>query len=252
VIARRPRDVASLIGDFIRLERDMLGRSLPGILPAQLVPAAGPYTITFGREGVEANDLEDLMLLKLVALLQPERIFEIGTHTGTGTSLLASQAPKASVFTLDLPLDAAIPAHATDPHVIARTREQLGRKFGGTALEPRITQLFGDSAQFDFSAYRRSMDLVYVDGSHSREYVVSDTHRAIEMLRPGGVLLWDDYGSVRSDYGTTRYLEELRQRGYPVYRLGPAKRRACLRARAVMRVSDEILARFAVEEVGRS
>ena len=45
------------------------------------------------------------------------------------------------------------------------------------------------------------------------------------MVRDGGVLLWDDYGSVRAEYGTTRYLESLRSRGYPVFRLGTTNRR---------------------------
>ena len=107
-----------------------------------------------------------------------------------------------------------------------------------------------DSASFDFAPYRDQMDLVYVDGSHSPDYVVSDTRNAMEMLRPGGVLVWDDYGSVRSEYGVTRYLEGLRDAGYPMFRLGGNRRRSALRGRAVMRVSEEVLDRFAREQPG--
>jgi hypothetical protein len=38
------------------------------------------------------------------------------------------------------------------------------------------------------------MDLVVVDGSHAREYVRSDSALARAMARPGGWIVWHDYG----------------------------------------------------------
>jgi hypothetical protein len=37
------------------------------------------------------------------------------------------------------------------------------------------------------------MDVVYVDGAHSYEYVRSDTENALRMLSERGTILWDDY-----------------------------------------------------------
>ena len=233
----------------MRLHRAETGRSLPPVTPTQLVGHSGPYTLRLGENGLEFNELEDLLLLKLLVMLQPRAVFEIGTFLGTRTALLASQGPAdLRIFTLDLPPGTTPGAEITDHHVVERTHSELGRKFRGTAWESQITQLFGDSARFDFSPYHRAIDLIYIDGSHSYAYVVSDTHNAIAMVRDGGVLLWDDYGSVRSEYGTTRYLESLRRRGYPVFRLGTPNRRSALRGRAVMRVDPSLLERFEREK----
>ena len=38
------------------------------------------------------------------------------------------------------------------------------------------------------------MDLVVVDGSHARAYVRSDSALARVMVRPGGWIVWHDYG----------------------------------------------------------
>lgn len=37
-------------------------------------------------------------------------------------------------------------------------------------------------------------DIIYVDGSHMRDDVMIDTLLAWRMLRPGGIMIWDDYG----------------------------------------------------------
>ncbi len=229
----------------MRLHRAETGRSLPPITPARLTGRTGPYTLRLGENGLDFNELEDLLLLKLVVMLRPRAVFEIGTFLGTRTALFASQGPPdLRIYTLDLPAGTTPGKEITDQHIVERTRSELGRKFRGTSWESQITQLFGDSARFDFSPYRRAIDLVYIDGSHSYPYVVSDTHNAMDMVRDGGVLLWDDYGSMRAEYGTTRYLEDLRRQGYPVFRLGTRDRRSALRGRAVMRIDQALLERF--------
>ena len=77
-------------------------------------------------------------------------------------------------------------------------------------------------------------------------YVVSDSCNAFEMVREGGVIVWDDYGSMRSEYGTTEYLEQLREDGYPVFELGLAGRSAPDQrtGQAVLRTTPELVARF--------
>ncbi|MBD3183553.1 class I SAM-dependent methyltransferase, partial [Candidatus Poribacteria bacterium] len=67
--------------------------------------------------------------------------------------------------------------------------------------------LYGDSADFDFSPYFGTMDFVLVDGSHSYEYVLSDTDNALKLLKNGkGIILWHDYGHWD---GVTKALNEL-------------------------------------------
>lgn len=70
----------------------------------------------------------------------------------------------------------------------------------------RIHQLYGDSASFDFSPYYNSCGLVFIDASHAYDYVLSDSRAALKMLKPGGAILWHDYGIWS---GVTDALEHL-------------------------------------------
>jgi len=72
-----------------------------------------------------------------------------------------------------------------------------------------IMGLYGfgqDPATFDFSAHHGRAGLVFVDGSHSYEYVIADTETAARLVAPKGVVIWHDYGVWE---GVTRALEEI-------------------------------------------
>lgn len=148
-----------------------------------------------------------LVLAVLSQALDCRTIFEIGTYRGETAWLLAHNSPSAHVFTLDLPgLDAAqrVKLELTDPEYF--THWERGRRFGATPEASRITQLYGDSATFDFSPYYGRMDLVYVDASHSYSYVRSDTEAALKMITPRGTIVWDDYTYYPGIYA---YLNQL-------------------------------------------
>ena len=66
----------------------------------------------------------------------------------------------------------------------------------------------GDSATFDFSPFYQEIDLIFIDGSHQYNYVKVDSENAFKMLRPGGVIIWDDYATVQWP-GVTKALNEL-------------------------------------------
>jgi hypothetical protein len=80
------------------------------------------------------------------------------------------------------------------------------RKTGNPGAVNKIHQLHGDSAVFDFSPYAKSCSLVFVDGSHCYETVKSDSYAAMEMVEPGGTVLWHDYGIWE---GVTNVLDEM-------------------------------------------
>lgn len=84
-------------------------------------------------------------------------------------------------------------------------------KFRSTHPEQinRIRQLLGDSATFDYAPYEKSCSLIFVDGSHSYEYALSDTLAARRMVEPGGIIVWHDYGIWG---GVTQALEEIESR----------------------------------------
>lgn len=82
----------------------------------------------------------------------------------------------------------------------------IGEAFTGLPIASKISQLFGDSRQFNFLSYEGQMDLVFVDADHSYEGVQNDTRQALKLVRPGGVVVWDDYHP--SWLGVMRCLEE--------------------------------------------
>lgn len=145
-------------------------------------------------------------------------LFEIGTFDGRTTLNLALNSPaQCTIYTLDLPPDretmfslAEGERHMVDKPKPGSRYERHRVTF--PAVVGKIHQLLGDSAAFDYTLYENSCSLVFVDGSHNYDYVMSDTRAAMEMTNVGGVVIWHDYG-VWED--VTRALDALEQReGY--------------------------------------
>lgn len=141
--------------------------------------------------------VELLIIDHLVRLRSPVALFEIGTFDGRTTlNMAANCSADGHVYTLDLPRETAsataLPLAQGDQRFV--TNQASGARYRTTDCAARITQLYGDSATFDFAPYRGTMDLVFIDGAHSHEYVLSDSCRALELLRGGrGLILWHDY-----------------------------------------------------------
>lgn len=151
-----------------------------------------------------------VVMMRLVREYEPTGIFEIGTFDGRTTLNMAANAPAtATIVTLDLPAgqleNVALPTDMGDSTY--SEKPSSGARFANSPLANKITQVYGDSATYDFSPYVGKMDYVFIDGSHSYEYVLSDTAIARKLLRNGkGWILWDDYGVWP---GVTRALNEL-------------------------------------------
>jgi predicted O-methyltransferase YrrM len=202
--SRGRRTIAALAADF-----GFAGRRTPRL------PQIGPDAITSDRTpvtmraaaGTDGNvsHLELLVLNRLVRERAPSAIFEIGTFDGRTALNLAANAPAATVYTLDLP-PAPRPALVVDRYDQQYMRDDVsGRLLLDSDVEPRVHRLRGDSATFDFSPY--AADVVFVDGAHSYEYVVSDARAALGLLRNRrGAILFHDYTAWD---GVTRALDEL-------------------------------------------
>lgn len=128
------------------------------------------------------------------------RAFEFGTCTGKTAHLWAlNQGSEGAVITLTLSPDQlgeyhGEPGDSAESEACARDESRFTRfLYSGTPEAVRITQLYGDSKRFDESPYVGACDLVFVDGSHAHSYVVSDSAKALRMVRPGGLVLWHDY-----------------------------------------------------------
>lgn len=243
LLLRRPRAVHRFLADCLRTYRHHAGLRLPAITPWELLDFKGQVALRLGENGLYAAMENSFLIMQLVAMLRPKRIFEIGTSQGRGTALMAmNTTDDTRIFTLDLPPEAQVPAGATDRHLIELARRELGIAFRDTNWAAKITQLLGDSTRFDYTPYHDSIDMVTVDGSHSYPFVFADSMNAFRMIRPGGIILWHDYESMRSEYGVSRFVDDLRYRhGLPSYRLGRDQGDSRY---GVLRVTDEIKSRL--------
>lgn len=178
---------------------------------SEIIPGDGPIQMhaVAGQDG-NITLLEMAVIARLIKLYNPGKIFEIGTFDGRTTLNMAANCSEGTeIYTLDLPkheLDStALPLAQGDKPFI--NKEISGSRYSGTDYEKKITQLYGDSAKFDLSPFLNAIDFIFIDGSHSYEYVMGDSKQALKLLRNGqGVILWHDYGKWK---GVTRALNEL-------------------------------------------
>jgi predicted O-methyltransferase YrrM len=229
VLAHRPAELVSyathamFLLDAIRRNRGLPERNVLEVLPD--APPAVPITLTGRQEGVWFGPISPF-LADLVALCilcratRPRTVFEIGTLNGYSALHLALNSPDdATVYTLDLPTGAPRPSLKVTLSDVAHADRGAATTrywFSGTEAEPRIRTLHGDSATFDFSPWHGKVDLFFIDGAHSYEYVRSDTENALRCVRPGGAIAWHDFGR-RGVNGVGRYLRELAAQGRRIY-----------------------------------
>ena len=140
--------------------------------------------------------LEVMVIASLAQRAAPSVVFEIGTFDGRTTlNMAANMGSSGQVYTLDLPR-AELGKTQFELASGERTfvdKQESGAKFSGTSYAGKITQLYGDSATSDFDSYKGQMGLVFVDGSHTEEYVRQDSATALRLVADGGVILWHDY-----------------------------------------------------------
>jgi predicted O-methyltransferase YrrM len=136
--------------------------------------------------------LETCALLSFAKWLEGKRgpngasMFEFGTFKGQTTRTIVLNLPALAVSTLDL-------------------NPSLSDVLLNGSLN--VTRLKGHSGSFDFAPFSKTFDLIFIDGGHDYYTVKSDTENAVRMVRPGGIIVWHDYGTPEWD--VTKYLDEV-------------------------------------------
>jgi predicted O-methyltransferase YrrM len=210
----RPRRVAFVNSVLSFHKRQQLSKIFPSAEFTDIFSATEPLRITFERYAYRGGNVsfsELGLLAAIVKSTKPRTIFEFGTYDGNTTLQLALNAPGDTlIYTIDLPqgVQKMKLRVSQGDEVIAGDRPS-NRRFNGTAFEHKIRAIYDDSATYDYSVLKGKVDLVFVDGSHSYEYLENDTQHALGMLAPGGIILWHDY-MVWND--VTDYLNDLSRR----------------------------------------
>lgn len=148
----------------------------------------------------------------LSKLLGNARLVEIGTYNGVSAGHFAAGSGACSVVTIDI------------TPVCARIIEQLPF--------PNITAITGDSLEVaDQVAALGPYDVAFIDGTHDKEPIYREYCRYRQMLKPGGLMFFDDidhweYPGAREAWLLVRdpkvELPELHFSGFGVCAVDPA------------------------------
>jgi predicted O-methyltransferase YrrM len=215
IAIRNPKDLSHVFGVANSVAKDTENpladtRSFPHIDFSDIAERSIRFSFqTFPGIGASISLIDAAALSALINKINAKRIFEFGTYKGVSTTQLAlNLSQDGMVFSLDLPEDH--PAYSLDIPKVAE--QQIAAENGKGVLIPldlggKVTFLRADSAKFNTTHYRGSMDLIFVDGAHSYEYVKNDTVKGLEMLRPGGIIAWHDCTPSHPD--VVRYLRTL-------------------------------------------
>lgn len=140
-------------------------------------------------------DIDYKIILAIVMHYKPQSAFEIGTFSGGTTSMLAENIDK--VYTIDVDKD--------DFDINSLTKEQYGevlpRDFVGSIYKNKnlnnVIQFFGDFNKIETvrsvrNCIKNKIGLVFIDGNHKKDSVISNTLSILSMLDYNGVVIWHD------------------------------------------------------------
>jgi predicted O-methyltransferase YrrM len=160
-------------------------------------------------------EIDDSPILRYIYRnFQPKRHLEFGTWQGTGVLYCLEQC-EATVWTINLPqgenLEDGSWAYASLPeakkkHFWPRKKERplfwgqtdslgsIGRFYLEAGLGKRVCQIYCDSREWDISNYPNGFfDTALIDGGHVEDIVASDTEKACQLVRSGGLIMWHDF-----------------------------------------------------------
>jgi predicted O-methyltransferase YrrM len=186
------------------IEEAPLEQVFPGISHTRtIIQSAVPAKGSFGN----MPSAELIVIATICSYLKPKTIFEFGTYNGLTTLHLAlNSPPETRVFTIDLSADDPIRKTMTDDSFYT-VEITVGEQFHNQLEASKITQIFGDTTKYDHQALRGKVDMIFIDAGHTYDLVKSDTQKALDMLAPGGVILWHDY--FYTQVGVYTWLNEL-------------------------------------------
>ena len=207
------------INDFIHFPHALSLAQLGKLFPLHGKLPPHPSVKELGQWTIEDDDAPIFKFLYQAQ--QPRRHLEFGTWQGWGTSLCLESC-SATVWTINLPDGEERPdgtwaygERVTDPRDLPkdivsenfgedelgpRTYHRtdaggyIGRIYREKGLSHRVCQIYCDSRKWDNSNYPADFfDSVLIDGGHESEVVVNDTRKALQVLRPGGLIMWHDF-----------------------------------------------------------
>lgn len=157
-----------------------------------------------------ANFERALVLDRLVEILRPRRVLELGTGRGLGCLALASAAEKhevpMSITTVDIydeETDQDWPLRIDGEDLnLATSRHDIWNRYFSPSFLGMIDQRCGKTHHVlrELADSGEGYDLIFIDAGHDLHSVVQDLVGATELLHPRGSVLMDDFSPL-DDYG---------------------------------------------------
>ena len=181
---------------------------LPGVKDiAEHVTGEGPYNVLDDVFAGYARHLKGglknipqpkryAQLLDLVSRLKPARLVEIGTWNGDRALQFGKVAPGVEYIGLDLFESANEGTDATEKNVKRHhSVTEVGEKLLKGGMKYR---LFSGDSKATMPRYlgeygEKSADLIFIDGGHSVETIREDFKNSMAAIKPGGLIVLDDY-----------------------------------------------------------
>jgi hypothetical protein len=162
--------------------------------PGAIFPGLWDHTVQLGqcgwRWGHPFNDNALIFLCHLAAAgYRP--IVEFGTFDGRTAFNLALNAGDSTVTTIDCP--GADDGSNVEGKLYGSYESGACIRRAPSPVRARITEIKSDSRLADLSHLDGTIGLVFIDGGHDEDVCRHDTTVALKLVRPGGVIVWDDY-----------------------------------------------------------
>ena len=143
------------------------------------------------------------VLIALSRLIRPRILVEIGVQWGWLAKVLLHESPWIERYIgVDI-LPESDPALVVQRIEVPRTDSAGGQAKG----DLRFELMLQPHGSHDLSAdILPQVDFVFVDGDHSYDGVLQDSRLALDLVRPGGVIAWHDYGN--GSVQATRAIDE--------------------------------------------
>jgi predicted O-methyltransferase YrrM len=166
-----------------------------------------PTLINARMYSVYLGPYETSLLVHLVKEVKPKVMIEFGCNLGITAKRVLENVPTLERYIgIDVPSD-HIPT-------LSCQFSEIPANAGVCAAEDhRFMILLRSSAMLKASNLEHC-DAVFIDGDHSREAVLYETLMAREIVRPGGIVVWHDYGNDAVE--VTDVLDKLYESGWPI------------------------------------
>ena len=122
------------------------------------------------------------------------KALEIGSWEGLSSYFILSTMPQSHLTCVDT-WDGS-DEHKDETHTTLNILSKIENKFDKNlaTFQQRLSKYKGTSYSFfNSTTVRDCYDFIYVDGSHYSDDVIIDAIKCFEMLKIGGVMIFDDY-----------------------------------------------------------